>query len=320
MYHPTTRVLTVLELLQARGQLSGAEIAERLEINVRTVRRYVAMLQDLGIPIEGTRGRHGAYKLAPGFRLPPLMFADDEALALTLGLIAARRLGLVVDAPSVAGALAKLERALPAALRERVQAVESSLVVQSPPDVRTPDRSVVMTLGLAAQRRQRVTVRHRSFNGALTERQLDPYGLVYRSGFWYAVGDCQLRNALRVFRLDRMEAVTIEDTCFPPPPAIDLLVAVERSLAATPGRWQIDVLLHTPREPDLCRLPREIGTLEPTPDGLLLRCQVQDLAWFAYVLAGLDCSFTVIAPDELRTELRSLAARLVAGADPGPVG
>ncbi len=87
MYHPTTRVLTVLELLQSRQQLSGAELASRLEVDRRTVRRYVTMLQDLGIPVEGERGRHGGYRLRPGFKLPPLMFTEDEALALTLGLL-----------------------------------------------------------------------------------------------------------------------------------------------------------------------------------------------------------------------------------------
>ena len=103
MYHPTTRVLAVLELLQARGRLSGPELAERLEVDLRTVRRYVTMLQDLGIPVEAERGRHGGYRLRPGFRLPPLVFSDDEALALTLGLLSARRLGLVTSAATVEG-------------------------------------------------------------------------------------------------------------------------------------------------------------------------------------------------------------------------
>src|ERR687894_1534136 len=97
MYHPTTRVLTILELLQAHAEMSGAEIAARLEVDRRTVRRYILMLQDLGIPIETTRGPHGGYRLRPGFKLPPLMLTDEEALAVTLSLIAARRQGLAVD-------------------------------------------------------------------------------------------------------------------------------------------------------------------------------------------------------------------------------
>ncbi len=94
MYHPTTRVLAVLALLQTYGRMSGPELAQRLEVNIRTLRRYIIMLQDLGIPIESERGRNGAYLLSPGFKLPPMMFTNEEALALTVGLISARRFNL----------------------------------------------------------------------------------------------------------------------------------------------------------------------------------------------------------------------------------
>src|SRR5256885_13497770 len=127
MYFPTTRVLTVLELLQSHQRLSGPDIAERLEVNPRTVRRYITMLQDLGIPVEAERGRYGTYRLRPGFKLPPLMFTEEEALALTLGLLAAHKLGLAVAAPAVEGALAKGEGVLTTALRDRGQAVQGKL-------------------------------------------------------------------------------------------------------------------------------------------------------------------------------------------------
>ena len=133
MYHPTTRVLAVLELLQARGRLSGPELAERLEVDLRTVRRYVTMLQDLGIPVEAERGRHGGYRLRPGFRLPPLVFSDDEALALTLGLLSARRLGLATSAATVEGAMAKLDSVLPADVRARTSATMRSASSGSTP-------------------------------------------------------------------------------------------------------------------------------------------------------------------------------------------
>ena len=106
MYYPTTRVLTLLELLQSHPALTGAEIARRLEVDTRTARRYIAMLEELGIPIMADRGRHGGYRLMPGFHLPPLMLNEDKAFALTLGLLAARRLGLAAHAPGVVGALA----------------------------------------------------------------------------------------------------------------------------------------------------------------------------------------------------------------------
>src|SRR5690242_17344375 len=104
MSRPTTRVLTLLELLQARGRVVGAQLARELGIDVRTMRRYIATLEELGIPITSERGRYGGYALVPGFKLPPLMFNDDEALALALGLLAARELGLHEAAPAIASA------------------------------------------------------------------------------------------------------------------------------------------------------------------------------------------------------------------------
>src|SRR5205085_10190829 len=162
MYFPTTRVLTILELLQSHYRLSGPELAERLEVNIRTVRRYITMLQDLGIPVEAERGRHGAYKLRPGFKLPPLMFTEDEALALTLGLRAARRLGLTVAAPAVEGALAKIERVLPSALQERIRAVQETLVLDVTPSGVTPTTEIVSTLSTAAQQGRKVWMRYQS--------------------------------------------------------------------------------------------------------------------------------------------------------------
>ncbi len=135
MYHPTTRVLTILEMLQSRPGLSGAAIAKQLEVDRRTVRRYIAMLQDLGIPIETTRGPYGGYHLRPGFKLPPLMFADDEALAVTLSLIAAQRQGMSVEGAATAGALAKIEWVLPDTLRERLQAVRDVVAFTAAADV-----------------------------------------------------------------------------------------------------------------------------------------------------------------------------------------
>src|SRR5262252_7481934 len=127
MSHPTTRVLTVLELLQSRPRLSGSELADRLDVDPRTVRRYVSALQDLGVPVESEPGRYGGYRLRPGYKLPPLMFNEEEALALILGLLASRRAGLLDAAPAVEGALAKIDRVLPDRLRGRVQAVQGAL-------------------------------------------------------------------------------------------------------------------------------------------------------------------------------------------------
>src|SRR4030095_5586999 len=126
MYSPTTRLLTVLELLQSYKQMSGTEIARRLEVDVRTVRRYIVMLQDMGIPVEAERGPDGAYHLRRGYKLPPLMFPDSEAVALTLGLLAIRAFQLPVDVAAIEGALTKTERVMPEKLFHQVRSLQEA--------------------------------------------------------------------------------------------------------------------------------------------------------------------------------------------------
>src|SRR3981081_1424690 len=124
------RLLTLLELLQAYRRLTAREISDRLQVDVRTVRRYVAGLQEMGIPVEGERGPAGGYRLRPGYSLPALMFTNGEALALVVGLLAAQRLGLVQQRSAVQGALAKLDRVLPDQLRGRVPAAPDPVPVR----------------------------------------------------------------------------------------------------------------------------------------------------------------------------------------------
>jgi len=132
MYDPSMRVLTVLELLQEHEEITGQELARHLEVSARTVQRYVARLQDLGVPVEGRRGVGGAYRLRPGYRLPPLMFTAQEATSVALGLQALHLLGLDSLTPATTGARSKLRRALPAALREQVQALEQAVARSAP--------------------------------------------------------------------------------------------------------------------------------------------------------------------------------------------
>ncbi|MCA9906225.1 MAG: HTH domain-containing protein, partial [Anaerolineae bacterium] len=127
MYHPTSRVLAVLELLQAHRRLTGAQLAERLEVNIRTLRRYITTLQDIGIPIDTERGRYGAYTLGVGFRLPPLMFTNEEALALEIGLLAVDQATLIDEGIAVESARAKLEHVLPDAIKRQVRALHESI-------------------------------------------------------------------------------------------------------------------------------------------------------------------------------------------------
>jgi predicted DNA-binding transcriptional regulator YafY len=315
MYHPTTRVLTVLEMLQSRPRLSGRELAERLEVDQRTVRRYVTMLQDLGIPVESERGRYGAYRLRPGYKLPPLMFTDDEALALMLGLLVARRLGLATTAPSVEGALAKVERVLPPPVRERVGAVLSTVALDLPRAASGPPGETLVTLSAAASQGRRVWIRYRSGLDQETEREIDPYGLVFLFGHWYLTGYCHLRHDLRVFRLDRMAETTILDANFIRPSEFDPLAHVQASLAVAPATWMVEVVLDLPLEEARQRVPPASAALEACADGTILRATVEDLGWTAGTLAGIGCDFTVRHPPELREELRRLATRLASSAD-----
>jgi predicted DNA-binding transcriptional regulator YafY len=314
VYHPTTRVLTVLELLQAHESISGPNLAARLEVNVRTVRHYITLLQDLGIPIEAERGRQGGYRLRPGFKLPPLMFTEDEALALTLGLLTARHMGLAVAAPAVEGALAKVERVMPATLRTRMEALQETLIFDLPPPYATPASATLLTFSVATQQRRRITMRYRAWGDRETERGFDPYGVVHHDGRWFTVGYCHLRADLRMFRLDRVLRAEIGDARFERPDDFDSLAYVVAALASTPGAWAIEVLLETTLDQARQRVPAAMALLEAVPGGVLLRCHVENLDWVARWLVGLGFRMLVRRPQELRDALGRLAAAIAEAA------
>jgi predicted DNA-binding transcriptional regulator YafY len=317
MSQPTTRVLALLEMLQSRAITGGAELARELAVDRRTLRRYIVTLEDLGIPIVTTQGRFGGYQLVPGFKLPPLMFSDDEALALAVGLLAARELGLAQTLPAVASARAKLERVLPQKLKTRLGAVDDSIALELTRPVATFDPAVMALLCAAAQQRQRVDLVYQSRSEEQTRRNFDPYGLVYRAGRWYTVGWCHLRRGLRSFRLDRVHSVNALDTRFERPEDFDALAHLRESIAAIPRAHAVEVLLDT----DLATAQREVawtfGLLEWTGDGVLLRAQVEDLNWCARELARLSFAIQVKSPAALRAALLRVARRLerVAGGD-----
>ena len=307
-YRPTTRLLSMLELLQARGRMDGPELARRLEVGERTVRRYAAMLKEMGVPVESERGRYGSYALRPGFRLPPLMFTDEEALALAVGLLSARRLGLSGSAPAVEGALAKLERVMPEGLRGRLQAFEETVVPAiSPPSL--PAGETVVTVSEAVRGRRRLRMRYRSEPSKETEREFDPYAVVRREGYWYAVGHDHLRGAMRLFRLDRVIGAEPLEATFERPPGFDAPEGVLSALAAMPqDRWSVEVLLEASPEEAREQTPSMGVALEEVEGGVLMRSSTSDLGWMARVLAGLSFPFLVKDPPELREELKRHAA------------
>src|SRR5258708_5581090 len=207
MYHPTSRVLTVLELLQSRPSITGPELAARLEMDVRTVRRYITHLQDVGIPVEANIGRLGGYRLRPGFKLPPLMFTEDEATAVMLGLLGTSWLEIGQPSMAVEGAMAKLSRVLPQRARERLNALSEHLFFFSPQIEEKPDTSLLLLITEAIAQCHLLAMDYSSIRQQATHREVKPYAVMAWKGHWYLVGYCCLRQGLRTFRLDRMQDV-----------------------------------------------------------------------------------------------------------------
>lgn len=310
MYSPTTRLLTVLELLQSYKQMSGTELARRLQVDPRTVRRYIVQLQDMGIPVEAERGPYGAYQIERGFKLPPLMFTDSEAVALTLGLLAIREFHFPVSVAAVEGALAKTERVMPDKLLHQARALQEAITFSvAPPPVRL-ENDFVVTLSSAVRERQRVHMRYQSGMDAITERDIDPYGIVFHEGYWYTAGWCHLRGDLRTFRIDRIVTLEpVEGVTFAPPDDFDALHHVLESLAAVPGTYQVAITLDMTMDEARERIPIQYGTLEEAPRGVVFRRQTQQLPWVAHILLEIDAPILAIEPPELCDILRDLAAR-----------
>lgn len=319
MEHPVSRVLALLELLQDRPGLTGAELAARLDVDERTVRRYTARLAELGIPVQADRGRYGGYRLRPGYRLPPLMLNPDEAASVVLGLLAGRSSGLSVGEGATETALAKIQRVLPPPLRDRVAAVEQTLGLTAVPAAGPgPAAAALFTLAEAARRRRRVRLSYRDREDRPSEREFDPYGLVFHSGRWYTTGLDHRSGEPRTFRLDRITRVEQGEAGFEPPEDFDPVQRVVESLAGAPWRHRVEVELETTLAEARRRLPPAVGTLTELAGGrVLLRARAQNLDGVAVLLAGLGRPFTVREPAALRAEVRALAARLAAwGAEP----
>lgn len=310
MRRPTTRVLAVLELLQSHVQMSGAELARRLDVDGRTLRRYIAMLEEMGIPITTELGRYGGYRLVPGFKLPPMMFTDDEAQALSLGLIAARGLGLSDVAPAIESVQAKLDRVLPEASRKANAALRESIAFHASSSVIGADTRLLRVLSEAGEARQTVLLHYRAADGAESSREFDVYGLVFRAGRWYVVGHSHLRAGLRTFRLDRVVHAGTSLRTFKRPKGFDAAAYLSRSLATLPRALTVEVLLRTDLPTARHELFEMLGTLATCEGGVLLRGSADDLDWFARQLIGLSFPFEVVTPAALKTTLAELAEDL----------
>ncbi|MEU5313926.1 WYL domain-containing protein [Streptomyces sp. NPDC021562] len=322
MYRPTGRVLTLLELLQSGGTRTAAELAGRLGVEERTVRRYVDQLIDLDVPVESVRGRYGGYRLARGHRLPPLMLTDEEALAVLLGLVAGRRTGLTTAADTAAEtASAKIRRVLPGHLAGRLAALLETLAFTDRTGAfDAPDAGVLLTLADAVRHRRPVSVRYTDGEGRRSERTLHAYGIVAHSGRWYVTGRDAGIDEDRTFRLDRIADARTLPGSFEPPdgpaPAQRLLSA----LATADYRHEVTLRIHGTVAQIRARLPAAVAALaDPGPatgeDPAAERwrrvdLRVERLDWLPPVLASLDRPFVIDRPAELRDLVGALATRL----------
>ena len=317
MAKPTGRVLALLEILQQGGWRTIADLADRIGVDERTLRRYAAHLTDIGIPVESRRGRYGGYRLAPGFKLPPLMLTDDEALAVVLGLAAGRRSGLgPADCTAVDSATAKLRRVLPAALARRTDALLASIDISGPGHQSSPPGTeVLLVLAEAARDRHPVQLTYTNWHGRTSERGPDPYGLVFHTGRWYVTGRDATRLEVRTFRLDRIGVAHTSDGTFEVPAGFDPTGHVIAGLASVPYTHDISVRLHASLTQVKRRVPPTVGTLTEVDDGVRLTARVERLDGAAQMLAGLGWPFTIEHPEELRIQVRLLATRLLSYVD-----
>ncbi|CAN5495464.1 YafY family protein [soil metagenome] len=315
MYDPIMRVFTVLEILQARDRVTGAELAERLEVDLRTVQRYIVRLKDLGIPIGSSPGVGGAYRLRPGFRLPPLLLTNEEAFALSLGLRALRQIGLAAFAPATENALAKLGRVLPEALRESIRTVED--VVSMEPNPWVVPMSVECLIGAATAIRtsRRIRFAYQSHNETITQREVEPYGVMHADGRWYLIGHCLSRQALRTFRLDRATHLELCAASFEAPTGFDARRYLAEHMPFVQSDYQIDVWIDMPiteaeRSFSLWRV-----AMEAEDGGTRLRCGRDHLEMLAAMLLSAGRRIIVHSPDELRETFRQLAKLAIQAAN-----
>jgi len=313
---PAGRVLALLERVQERPGLTAPRLADDLGVSERTVRRYVAVLQDLGIPVAAERGRGGGYRLEPGYRMAPLTLTTDEAVSITLALA-------VVNGPAdermSAGeaALSKLVRALPRDVSERVAGVLSAVTPprRGPFAVGAPDPAILTALTAGVVRRRVVRVRHRPDRGEPTSREINPYGVVVLRGHTYVHGWCHLRRARRTFRLDRIERVDVLEQEFRAPAALDVTAAVERSLAMSWTEYDVAVLVHAPLADVEPHFARHVALCERVDDETTrLRLTTRNLDTTVLRLSDHPHPMTVEGPPELREAFERLARRLGAAA------
>jgi predicted DNA-binding transcriptional regulator YafY len=314
MWETSARLLKLLSLLQARRDWSGADLATRLEVSQRTVRRDIERLRDLGYPVHATRGTDGGYRLGAGAAMPPLLLDDDEAVAVAVGLRTATRSPINGIEETSVRALAKLEQVLPPRLRHRVGAL-ADYTVPIPPDSPAPtlDPTVLTTLAAACRDQERLRLDYRSHDGTSTTRSVEPHRLVCWGRRWYLLAWDNERGDWRTFRADRIRPRPPTGTRFTPrelPEGGDVAAYVARGVSAAGFRVQARVTVHAPAAEVSARINPAVGVVEAIDDHTCVLATGADrVETVATYLGLLDADFHVDEPPELIAQLRVLADR-----------
>jgi predicted DNA-binding transcriptional regulator YafY len=314
----SARLLKLLSLLQSRRSWAGPELAERLEVGVRTVRRDVERLRSLGYPVRAAPGVAGGYRLGAGAELPPLLLDDEEAVAVAVGLRTAAGGTVAGIEETSLRALAKLEQLLPSRLRRRVNALQTYTVFLpgSPPTA--ADANVLATIAAACRDRERLRFPYRSHDGTKSRRTVEPYRLVHLGRRWYLVAWDADREDWRTFRVDRIEPKLSTDRRFAPRklPERDVGAYVSAAVSAARDRYHARVVLHAPLKEVAARVPPAYGALEAIDEqSCLLRTGSDWLGGLAVHLGLIGVDFEVLEPPELIEEVRSLAERFARATD-----
>ncbi|MFE4972282.1 helix-turn-helix transcriptional regulator [Kitasatospora sp. NPDC056651] len=318
MANTSSRTLRLLSLLQTHRYWPGEELADRLGVSVRTLRRDIDRLRELGYPVEAQRGVDGGYQLAAGAALPPLVIDDEEAVALAVGLQAATESPVEGVAEASVRVLAKVVQVMPARLRRRVEALRAMTV---PVDWGTPagsgvDPDALTVVALACRDGERVRFSYTAADGRGTERHVEPHRLVCLNRRWYLVAYDLGRADWRSFRLDRLTAPTGSGDRFAPRPlpAGDAAEFVRAGLDAGPRSHRVEVLVEAPADHVRARVGRW-GTVTPVAaHRCRLRMTADSLEWPAMALGSLGAEFRVVAPDALRTLVAEWSARFARAA------
>jgi predicted DNA-binding transcriptional regulator YafY len=320
MAETSARLLRLLDLLQQQPDWTGTELANRLGVTTRTVRKDISRLRGLGYPVDANPGVAGGYRLAAGAHLPPLLLDDEEAVAIAIGLRTAAYAGIVGIEETSLRAVTKLEQMLPDHLRRRVSALQSAvepLRWTSQNALVEPESLAVISQ--ACRDREQVRFDYADKAGTETRRLVEPEKLVLVGHRWYLAAWDTRREDWRTFRLDRLTRPRLAGVRTRPRPlpdgAADASEYVSRSISATERRIEASILVHAPFDAARSAIPEHVGTLEPVgPNDARLRVDVENLEWLALRLGLIDLDFTVETPDDLRDVLRRVGARMVAGA------